>query len=256
MNLLLPCVSPELSLVFGWLLLLVCCSHWDYFFLGFPPSTLPCRVLPICQHAQRHGLPAPCLLHLHSPVYSSGPEALESILDTDGSRLLISIVTPFLALQLTYPTTCLTSYLPCKFGSVQSLTCVQLFATPWTAACQVSLSMTNSWCLLKLMSIKSVMPSNHLILCHPISSHLQSFPASGSFPVSVLCIKWPKDWNFSFSISPSNEYSGLISFRMDWLDLLDDGKFLLSCSVKMLNFIDLFSNLKLAFSVLLMCMCV
>ena len=93
--------------------------------------------------------------------------------------------------------------------------------TPWTAACQASLSITNSQSLLKLMSIELVMPSNHLILCHPL---LLLPPIPPSIRVfsneSVLCIRWPKDWSFSFSISPSNEYSGLISFRMDWLDLL------------------------------------
>ena len=109
-----------------------------------------------------------------------------------------------------------------EFSSVQLLSCVQLFATPWTAAHQASLSITNSWSLLKLMSIQSVMPSNHLILCHPLL--LPSvFPSIRVFSnESVLRIRsWPKDWSFSFSISPSNEYSGLISpFRMDWLDLL------------------------------------
>ena len=93
--------------------------------------------------------------------------------------------------------------------------------TPWTAACQASLSTTNSWSLFKLMSIMSVMPSNHLILCHPLLLPPSIFP---SIRVSsnelVLCIRWPKYWSFSFSISPSNEHSGLISFRMDWLDLL------------------------------------
>ena len=95
-------------------------------------------------------------------------------------------------------------------------------ATPRTAARQVSLSITNSQSLLKLMPIKLVMPSNNLICCRPIPSHLQSFPESGYFfpNVSVLCIRWPKCWSFSDSISPSNEYLGLISFRMDWLDLL------------------------------------
>ena len=93
-------------------------------------------------------------------------------------------------------------------------------ATPWTAACQASLSITNSWSLLKLMSIESVMPSNHLILCHPllppsIFSSIRIFTNE-----SVLCIRWPKYWSFSFNISPPNEYSGLISFIMDWLDLL------------------------------------
>ena len=103
---------------------------------------------------------------------------------------------------------------------VQSLSRVQLFATPWTAAYQVSLSITNSQSLLRLMSIESVMPSNRFILCHPLL--LPSiFPSIRVFSnESALCIRWPKYWSFSFSISPSNEYSGLISFRMDWFDLL------------------------------------
>ena len=107
-----------------------------------------------------------------------------------------------------------------KFSPVQSLSRVQLFATPWTAVCQASLSITNSRSLLKLMSIESVMPSNHLILCHPLL--LPSiFPSIRVFSNgSVLCIRWPKYWSFSFNISLSNEHSGLISFRMDWLDLL------------------------------------
>ena len=105
------------------------------------------------------------------------------------------------------------------FSSVQSLSRVQLFETPRTAACQASLSITNSWSLLKFMSLKLVMPSNHLILCHPLHLPLiiPSFRVFSS--ESVLRIKWPKYWSFSFSISPSNEYSRLISFRMDWLDL-------------------------------------
>ena len=108
-----------------------------------------------------------------------------------------------------------------QFGSVQSLSCVQLFATSWTAACQASLSITNSRSLLKLMSIESVMPSNHLILCHPLLLLPSIFPSIRVFSnESVLRIRWPEYWNFSFSISPSNEYSGLISFRMDWLGLL------------------------------------
>ena len=91
--------------------------------------------------------------------------------------------------------------------------------TPWTAACQVSLPITNSWSLLKLMSIRLVMPSNHLILCHPLLLLPSIFPRIRVFSnESVLCIRWPKYW--SFSISPSNKYSGLISFRIDWLDLL------------------------------------
>ena len=110
---------------------------------------------------------------------------------------------------------------PLKLLSVQSLTHVQLFATPWTAAHQASLSITNSRSLLKLMSITSVMPSNHLILCHPLLLLPSIFPSIRVFSSeSVLRIRWPKYWSFSFSISSSNEYSGPISFRMDWLDLL------------------------------------
>ena len=106
-----------------------------------------------------------------------------------------------------------------QFNSVQSLSHVQLFATQWTAAHQASLSITNSQNLLKLMSIESVMPSNHLILCHPLFLPPSIFPSNRVFSnESVLRISWPKYWSFNFS--PSNEYSGLISFRMDWLDLL------------------------------------
>ena len=98
---------------------------------------------------------------------------------------------------------------------------VQLFATPWTAACQASLSITNSRSLLKLMSIESVIPSNYLILCRPLLLLPSIFPSIGVFSNElVLCIRWPKYWSFSFSISPFNEHPGLISFRMDWLDLL------------------------------------
>ena len=93
--------------------------------------------------------------------------------------------------------------------------------TPWTAARQPSLSITNSWSLLKLMSIESLMPSNHLILCHPLLLLLSIFPSIRVFSYeSALRIRWPKYWSFSFNISPSNEHPGLISFRMDWLDLL------------------------------------
>ena len=104
--------------------------------------------------------------------------------------------------------------------SVQSLSHVQLFATPWNTAHQASLSIINSWSLLKLMSIELVMPSNYLIFCHPLLPP-SIFPNIRVFSnESVLRSRWPKYWSFSFSISPSNEYSGLISFRMDWLDLL------------------------------------
>ena len=107
-------------------------------------------------------------------------------------------------------------------SSVQSLSRVRLVATPWTAACQASLFITNSQSLLKCMSIVSVMPSNHLILCRPLLLPPSIFPSFRVFSnESVLHISWPKYWSFSFSISPSNEYSGLISFRIDWLDLLE-----------------------------------
>ena len=108
-----------------------------------------------------------------------------------------------------------------SFSSVQSLSHVLLPATPWTAARLASLSLTNSGSLLKLMSIESVMPSKHLILCRPLLFPPSIFPSIRVFSnESVLPIRWPKYWHFSFSICPSNEYSGLISFRTDWLDLL------------------------------------
>ena len=108
-----------------------------------------------------------------------------------------------------------------QFSSVQSLSHAQLFETPWTTAHQVSLSITNSQSLPKFISIESVMPSNHLILCHPLFLPPSVFPSIGFFSnESVLCIKWPKYWSFSFNISPSNKHPGLTSFRMDWLELL------------------------------------
>ena len=108
-----------------------------------------------------------------------------------------------------------------QFSSVQSFSCVQLFVTPWIAACQASLAITNSQSLLKFMSIELVMPSKHLILCHPLPLLPSIFPSIRVFSnESVLHIRWPKFWNFSFHISPSNVYSGLIFFRIDWLNLL------------------------------------
>ena len=108
-----------------------------------------------------------------------------------------------------------------NISSVQLLGRIRLFATPWTAAHQASRSITNSRSLLKLMSIKSVMPSNHLILCRPLLLMPSIFPSIRVFSnESALCIRWPKYWNFSFNISPSNEHPGLISFRMDWLAFL------------------------------------
>src|SRR5574341_1298183 len=108
-------------------------------------------------------------------------------------------------------------YSMAQFSSVAH---VQLFVTPWTAACQASLSITNSQSLVKLLSIESVMPSNHLILCHSLLFLPSVLPSIRVFSnESILCIRRAKYWSFSFSISPSNEYSGLISFRVDWLDL-------------------------------------
>ena len=107
-----------------------------------------------------------------------------------------------------------------QFNSVQSLSHVQLFVTPWTTGHQASLSITNSQSSPKLMSIELVMPSNHLILCHPLLLLPSIFPSIRVFSnESALRIRWPKHWSFSITISPSNEHSGLISFRMDWLDL-------------------------------------
>ena len=108
-----------------------------------------------------------------------------------------------------------------RFSSVQSLSRVCLFVTPWIAACQTSLSITNSWSLLKLMPIELVMPSSHLTLCRPLLLLPPTPPSIRVFSnESTLRVRWPKYWSFSFSISPSNEHPGLISFRMDWLDLL------------------------------------
>ena len=111
--------------------------------------------------------------------------------------------------------------MPFQFSSVRSLSCIRLFATPWIAARQASLSITNSRSLLKLMPIESVMPSSHLILCHTLLLLPPIPPSTRVFSnESTLRMRWPKCWSFSFSISPSNEHTGLISFRIDWLDLL------------------------------------
>ena len=108
-----------------------------------------------------------------------------------------------------------------QFSSFQSLSHVRLFVTPWTVACQASLFITNSWSLLRIMSIESVMPSNHLILCHPLLLPPSIFPSIRVFSSeSALRIRWSEYWSFSFNISPSNEHAGPISFRMHWLDLL------------------------------------
>ena len=116
---------------------------------------------------------------------------------------------------------CPAAFLAMMHSSVQSLSCIRLFETPWTATHQASLSITNSLSLPKFMSIESVMPSNHLILCCPLLLLRSTFPNIRVFSnESTLHIRWPKYWSFNFSISPSNEYSGLISFGIDWLDLL------------------------------------
>ena len=113
------------------------------------------------------------------------------------------------------------NYLSFSISSVQPLSRVRLFATPWIAARQASLSITNSRSLLKLMPIKLVIPSSHLIFCHPLLLLPPTPPSIRVFSnESTLCMRWPKYWSFSFSISPSNEHPGLVSFRMDWLDLL------------------------------------
>ena len=130
-----------------------------------------------------------------------------------------------------------------KFSSVQSLRHVWLFETPWTVACQASLSITNSQSLLKLMPIESVMPSNHLIICRPLLLLSSVFSRIRVFSSeSALCIKWPKYWSFSFNISTSNEYSGLISFKIGWFVILDIQwtlKSLLQHQFKSINYLAL-----------------
>ena len=141
--------------------------------------------------------------------------------------LLALISIPPLSPKRTYSWGC--CFLPISFGSwtnqltcsVQSLSRVRFFVTPWTVARKASLSITSSRSSPKFMSIESVIPSNHLTLCHPLLLLPSIFPSIRVFSnESALCIRWPKDWSFSFNISPSNEHTGLISFRMDWLDLL------------------------------------
>ena len=143
----------------------------------------------------------------------------QGIFLTQGSNSLL-LTSPVLVCRF-FTTRTIWEALISLISSLQSLSHVQLFATPGTAAHQASLSITNSRSLLKLMSIKSVMPSNHLILCHPLLLPPSIFPSIRVFANdSLLCIRWPDYWSFSFNISPSNEYSGLISFRMDWFDNL------------------------------------
>ena len=139
------------------------------------------------------------------------------------SCYLFILYIPFASASPKFPlhSSSIPSPLAVQFSSVQSLSRVWLVVTPWTVARQASLSITNSQILLKLRSIESMMPSNYLILCHPLLFPSSIFPSIRVFSnESVLRIRWPKYWSFIFSISPSNEYSGLISFRIDWLDLL------------------------------------
>ena len=146
----------------------------------------------------------------------------------DDCLLATGAITPHKGLRPFHPTSQATSTSHCWTVVVHSLSCVQLLVTPWAAAGQASLSFTISQSLCKLMSIESMMPSNHLILCYPLSpsspalnlSQYQVFSSE-----SALCIQWPKYWSFNFSISLSNEYSGLISFRIDWFDLAVHGTF-------------------------------
>ena len=126
-----------------------------------------------------------------------------------------------MVIAILYKNLYLWCYFETWFSSVQSLSRILLFVTPWTAVCQASLSITNYWSPPKPISIVLVMPSNHLILCHPLLLPPSIFPSIRVFSnESALRIRWPKYWSYSFSISPSNEHPGLISFRMDWLDLL------------------------------------
>ena len=172
----------------------------------------------------------PCLLHCRQILYCLSHQGSPLVLKLHsiwwGSVAICFSHSLFvLALILSHKLQCFLSKDACievrNFSSVQSLSCIWPFATTWTAAHQASLSITNSWDSLKLMSIKSVMPSNHLILCHPLLLLPSIFPSIRVFSKeSVLCIRWPKYWSFYFSISPSNEHSGLISFRSDWLGLL------------------------------------
>ena len=149
------------------------------------------------------------ILYIHSSMLGASPSTLGSKREGNWEYCSPGADT---ALQKTVPV---------QFSSVHSVSCVWLFVTPWSAACQASLSITNSWSLLKLVCIESLMPSNHLILCCPLLLPPSIFPSIRvSSNESVLCIMWPRYWSFSFSIIPSKEHSGLISFRMDWLDLL------------------------------------
>ena len=156
------------------------------------------------------GKSAPCLFQQPVAGYRYSLVSDHVVLVSASMVTLLSSFLSFFCLFLQFSSV--------QFSSVQSLSHVWLFATPWTAARQASLSIANSWSLLKLMIIELVMPSNHLILCHPLLLLPSIFPNIRVFSSeSVHCIRWPKDWSFIFNISLSNKYSGVISFRMDWL---------------------------------------
>ena len=183
------------------------------FELPEPNSKFSLAIYFTCSNVNFH-----ITLSIHLTLSSSLPISIS---------LFSMFVSPLLLYKF-FSTIFLHSVYMCSVQPVQSLSCVQLFVTPWTAACRASPSITNSQSLLKLKSIESVMPSNHLILCCPLLLLSSIFPSIRIFSnESVLGIRWPKYWSFIFSISPSNEYSGLISFRMDWLELM-----LWNCGVK------------------------
>ena len=173
----------------------------------------------LCHHTEDFHCPRipPCSVCSSYPLLSLTTTSLVivSIVFPFPGRQILGIIQYYSLLGLFF------SLSNMHLSSVQLLRGVRLFATPWTAARQASLSITNSWSLPKLMSIESVMPSNHLILCRPLLLPPSIFPSIRVFShESVLHMRWPKYWSFSFSISSSSEYSGLISFRMDWLDCL------------------------------------
>ena len=192
-------------------------SLLNILFLSFP-SVFPLHLLTASVFSIHLGLYATCSAAAAANSLQSCPTLRDPI---DGSPPGSSVPGILQARILEWIAIPFCTWVSYQFSSVQSLSRVRLFVTPWTAALQASLSIDNSRSLLKLMSIESVMQSNHLIVCRPLLLLPPVFPIFRVFSnKSVLCIRWSKYWSFSFCISPSNEYLGLISFRMDWLDLL------------------------------------
>ena len=185
----------------------------------------PASLVAYIRHVRSHGtdLPLTCFIQHHTP-YSPMLSQMARFHSFFYGWVISSVYLfthLLMDIQIASTSWLLWIMLQWRFSSVQLLSRVRLIATPWTAARQASLSITNSKSLLKLMSTESVMPSNHLVLCHLLLLPPSIFPSIRVFyNESVLHIRWPKYWSFSFSISIFNEYSGLISFRMDWLDLL------------------------------------